>query len=188
MRHGLAALVMLTALAAAAPASAHHILGRPAYGYNGDASSPPSISLEVQIGKYNATMMAFPLELKPRQPVRVKLYATRLDTAQRFDGAVTFTVRDDGWLPAAEETLGVQTLNGDGVYAQGMEFSRDGDYVITAKFESDGEPYIIDFPVVVGKPLPVVPLAAAAGLVAAVLGAISWAKRRRRQVGRPARA
>ncbi len=188
MRHGLAVLVILTAMVAGPAAWAHHILGRPAYGYNGDASTPPSISLEVQIGKYSVNMMAYPLVLKPRQRVRIKLYATRLDTAQRFDGKVTFTVRDDGWLPAQEETLGVQTLNGDGIYAQGMEFSRDGNYIITAKFEAGGEPYVIDFPVVVGRPLPVGPLAAAGFLVATVLGAISLAKRRSRRAGRPARA
>ena len=169
------------------PAAAHHILGRPAYGYSGDASSPPSISLEVQIGKYTANMMAFPLELKPHDPVRIKMYATRLDNGQAFDGQVTFSVRDDGWLPAKEETVGVQTLNGDGVYAQGMEFSKDGDYVITASFEADGEPYVVDFPVVVGRPLPVVELAAGGLLVAGVLGGISLAKRRQR-ARRPAHA
>ena len=179
MRRALAAFALVVAVIPL-PAVAHHILGRPAYGYSGDASSPPSISLEIQIGKYTANMMAFPIELKPHDPVRVKMYATRLDNGRAFDGQVTFSVRDDGWLPEKEEMVGVQTLNGDGVFAQGLEFSKDGDYVITASFEADGEPYVIDFPVVVGKPLPVVGLAAAGLLVAGVLGGISLAKRRQR--------
>ncbi len=170
-------LIMMTLLAA--PASAHHVLGRPAYAYNGDSSTPPSISLEVQIGKFNATMMAFPFELRARQPVRIKLYATRLDGGTRFDGTVTFGVKDDSWLPSDEEVLGEQAMNDNGVFDQIMEFRRDGDYIITAKFEADKEPYVIDFPVTVGKPAPVAPLAAAGGLLFALLLAIPWIKKRR---------
>jgi len=179
-RWSTAILLAAVTVGTACPASAHHILGRPSYNVDGDASTPPSISLEVQIGHFNVTMMAFPIQLKARQPVRVKLYATRLDGGKRFDGNVTFSVRDDSWFPATEEVLAVQRMDDNGVYSQGMEFKQDGDYVISAKYEADTEPYVIDFPVTVGNPMPKGFLAGAAGLVAVVLTGISLAKRKRR--------
>ena len=161
------------------PAFAHHILGRPAYSYNGDSSTPPSISLEVQIGHFNVTAMAFPVELKVREPVRIKVYATRLDSDARFNGEVAFSVRDDSWLSSKEEQVATQTMDDNGVYSQNLEFRHDGNYIVTAKFDADGEPYVIDFPVSVGKPVPVTFLVSAAALLGLVLWVITAIKRRR---------
>jgi hypothetical protein len=173
-------LALLVLVAVSHPALAHHILGRPAYSYNGDSSTPPSMSLEVQIGHFNVTAMAFPVELKVREPVRIKVYATRLDSDDRFNGEVTFSVRDDTLFPSTDEKVATQIMDDNGVYTQALEFKRDGNYIITAQFQADGEPYIVDFPVTVGKPMPTTFLVSAGAVVALGLFTVSAIKRRRR--------
>jgi len=172
------ALLMLALLGLATPVSAHHVLGRPAYSVGADSNTPPGLQVETQIGHYLVTYMAFPAFPKPNEPGRVNLYATHLDTGEIFRGEVTFKVRDDRWF-APEEVLGVQAID-DNVYRQGFEFSRAGDYIISAVFEAGGEPYIIDFPLRIGDPAPIGPIGWTVGAIGAVLVGVNLAQRKRR--------
>ncbi|HHL40933.1 MAG TPA: hypothetical protein ENJ37_10545 [Deltaproteobacteria bacterium] len=173
-------LVLCTAWSGAAPA--HHILGRPAYSLSEDSNTPPSMQVETQIGDYLVTYMVFPAFPKPGEPGRINLYASRLDNGETYDGEVTFAVRDDSWLnrffTPDEEIIGVQKLDIN-VYRQGFEFRNAGDYIITARFESGGEPYIIDFPLRIGEPSRIGPVGIAVGVVAAVLAAVSIFQRKK---------
>jgi hypothetical protein len=38
------------------------------------------------------------------------------------------------------------------VYRQGFEFKQAGNYIISAQFQADNEPYVIDFPLTIGNP------------------------------------
>ncbi len=140
------------------PASAHHVLGRPAYSLNEDSNTPPSMAVETQIGQFFVTYMVFPAFPKANSPGRLNLYAARIDNGEAFNGEVSFFVRDNGWLDGlagdGEEKIGTQLID-DGVYRQGFVFSEDGSYLIRAYFEADGEPYEIDFPLQVGKASPI---------------------------------
>lgn len=173
-----AACLMLSLVTIALPCHAHHVLGRPAYSLNEDSNTPPSMQVETRIGSYFVSYMVYPAFPRPGEAGRVNLYARRIDTGQAFDGEVTFRVRDAGWFTSAEELLGVQPID-DGVYRQGFVFSEDGDYIITAEFSSDGEPYILDFPLRVGTPFPIGPLGLAIGVIVAVLVGVSVMQRRR---------
>ncbi len=159
-------------------AMAHHVLGRPAYSLNEDSNTPPSMQVETQIGDYFVTYMVFPAFPRPGAPGRINLYATRLDDGRPFHGEVTFKVRDDSWFGGREEILGVQSPD-DNVYRQGFVFTDAGDYVITAEFESEGEPYVIDFPLRIGDPAPIGPIGLAVGTIVAVLLGVNLAQRRR---------
>ena len=159
---------------------AHHVLGRPAYSLSEDSNTPPSMQVETQIGEYFVTYMAYPAFPKPNQQGRVNLYASRIDNGNTFDGEVTFKVKDDSWFSDKEEVLGKQNID-DGVYRQGFVFNQAGNYIITAEFESGGEPYIIDFPLQIGDPSPMGPLGISVFVIILVIVAVNITQRRRMQ-------
>ncbi|MDP6352548.1 MAG: hypothetical protein QF926_05065 [Alphaproteobacteria bacterium] len=167
------------------PALGHHILGRPAYDLDADSNTPPSMNGEAQIGAYIVTYMLFPAFPEPQKPGRISFYAARIDDGTPFQGQVTFTVRDDSWLSwlglgmdGPERTLGVQSPD-DNIFRQRFRFHDAGDYIVTVAFEAGGEPYIIDFPVRIGEPMPVGPIGAGIGLLLIAGLAVSLIQRRR---------
>jgi hypothetical protein len=162
---------------------AHHILGRPAYSLNEDSNTPPSMNLETQIGKYFVTAMVYPAFPKPNEAGRIHLYANHLDTNKPLQAKVTFTVRDDRWFGAETEQLGAQVVD-DSVYRQGFVFREEGNYIITATFEADDEPYTIDFPLRVGNPLPIGLLGGLVGVVLVVLVGVSVFQRKKVKQGK----
>lgn len=159
---------------------AHHVLGRPSYSLSEDSNTPPSMQVETQIGKYYVTYMAYPAFPKPDEAGRVNLYASRIDNGNPFVGEITFKVRDDSWFANKEEILGVQNID-DGVYRQGFIFKTAGDYIITAQFSSEGEPYIIDFPLTIGKPFPVGPIGSAVVVILLVIAGVNITQIKRLQ-------
>ncbi len=183
------ALLMVTVwLLPANTAVAHHVLGRPSYSLNEDSNTPPAMQAEVQIGDYLVTYMAFPAFPRPKEPGRINLYATRLDDGEPYDGKVTFKVRNDSWLSwfgigGSGQKLGRQAPD-DNVYRQGYLFDEAGDYIISAEFAVDGEPYVVDFPLRIGEPPPIGPLGVAVGLLIAVLVTVSVIQRRRAMTGK----
>lgn len=159
---------------------AHHVLGRPSYSLGDDSNTPPSMQVETQIGEYYVTYMAFPAFPKPKQPGRVNLYATRIDSGKSFEGKVTFKVKDDSWFSSKVETIGTQDPD-DTVFRQGFIISEAGDYIIRAEFEAGGEPYSIDFPLQIGDPMPVGPLGISVMLIFLILITVNITQRRRLQ-------
>lgn len=172
-------LVLLISGFAALNASAHHVLGRPAYSLNEDSNTPPSMQVETQVGDFSINYMVYPAFPKAGERGRINLYASTLDTGESFNGTVRFTVRDDSWFAAEEEVLGTQQPD-DFVFRQGFVFNEDGDYIITAEFESGGEPYIIDFPLRVGELSAVGPPGIAVAIILLTLVAVSVLQRRKR--------
>ncbi len=176
-----AKLIVFTVLLASyiSAVQAHHVLGRPAYSLNEDSNTPPSMQIETQIGSYFVTYMVFPAFPKPNEPGRVNLYVSRMDNGESFHGEVTFSVRDDRLFGVdAEEIIGTQTID-DGVYRQGFLFKEEDNYIITARFESEGEPYIIDFPLQIGESSSMVPVGIAAGSIVLVLLSVNVVQRRK---------
>ncbi len=158
---------------------AHHVLGRPSYSLGEDSNTPPSMQVETQIGNYYVTYMAFPAFPKANEQGRVNIYASRIDNGVPFDGEVTFKVRNDSWFASKEEVLGVQKID-DNVYRQGFVFKNDGNFIITAEFESDGEPYQIDFPLRIGEPSSMGPIGITVGVLILVLISVNVLQRKRR--------
>lgn len=180
--HGLSVLVLFCILSCfnVPDTYAHHVLGRPSYSLGEDSNTPPSMQVETQIGEYYVTYMAFPAFPKPNEPGRVNLYTTRIDTGKSFEGKVTFKVKDDSWFSSKIETIGTQEAD-DAVFRQGFIISEAGNYIIRAEFEAGGEPYVIDFPLQIGDPLPVGPLGISVLLVFLILISVNITQRRRLQ-------
>lgn len=179
---------MALVLACADFAAAHHVLGRPAYSLNEDSNTPPDAQAEIQVGDYLVTSMVFPAFARPGDPGRINLYISRIDDGTPFQGKVTFKVRDDSWLSWAgiginEETLGSR-LPDNNVFRQRFVFREAGDYIVTARFEAGGEPYIIDFPMRIGEPAPIGPIGITVGLLMVVLVSVSVMQRRRSMTGK----
>lgn len=173
-------ILLLISLLLFPDVNAHHVLGRPAYSLSEDSNTPPSMQVETQIGDYFVTYMAYPAFPKPNESGRVNLYAARIDNGDSFRGEVTFKVKDDRWFSDKQEILGVQKID-DGVYRQGFIFNESGDYIITAEFVADGEPYIIDFPLQIGDPFPIGPLGMSVVIILLILFSVNIIQRRRLQ-------
>ncbi len=184
----LALMVMALWLPATDFAAAHHVLGRPAYSLNEDSNTPPAMQAEIQIGDYLVTYMVFPAFPRPQEPGRISLYASRIDDGMPYEGEVTFKVRRDSWTSwfgfgGGGVTLGVQPPD-DHVFRQGYLLDQAGDYIVSAEFQADGEPYVIDFPLRIGAPPPIGPMGIAVGLLIAVLVTITLLQRRRAMTGK----
>ena len=173
-------VILLSSIFIINHAFAHHVLGRPSYSLGADSNTPPSMQVETQIGEYYVTYMAFPAFPKPNQQGRVNLYAARIDNGDTYNGEVIFKVRDDSWFSAKEEVLGTQNID-DGVYRQGFVFSKAGNYIVTAEFESGGEPYVIDFPLRIGEPSSIGPIGLAVFIIILAIVAVNITQRRRLQ-------
>jgi len=183
-----AVFVLALSLLPSGYAAAHHVLGRPAYSLNEDSNTPPGTQYEVQIGDYVVTYMAYPAFPRPDVPGRINLYASRIADGVPFAGDVTFKVRDDSWLSGIfggteQEILGTQKPD-DNVFRQGFVFEEEGDYMISAEFEANGEPYIVDFQLRIGEPTPYGILGVAVALVLAALLGVSLVQRRRAMAGK----
>ncbi len=160
-------------------AFAHHVLGRPAYKLNEDSNTPPSMQVETQVGDYFVSYMVYPAFPRANEPGRINLYATRLDGSGPFRGKIKFTVREDGWFADGKvESIGSQILD-DNVFRQGFVFSEEGDYIISANFESEGQPYTIDFPLRVGNPGHFGTMVSILAALVALLIGISFIQRKR---------
>lgn len=181
-------LLIVAWIALTDAASAHHVLGRPSYQLGEDSNTPSSQQAQVQIGDYMVTYMVFPAFPQPNTPGRISLYVKRFDNGDTFNGKVAFKIRDDVLAPALqdphEEFIGVQELDDNKVYRQSFQFSQAGDYIVSAGFEVDGEPYVVDFTLRVGDVSPVSPLVIAGGIVLIVLAGVSITQRRRAMTGK----
>ncbi len=181
-------LVVMAWLTMAGVAGAHHVLGRPAYSLNEDSNTPPAMQAEVQTGDYFVTYMAFPAFPRPGHPGKISLYVRRIDDGTPFQGKVAFKVRNSSWLSwlgigNESHRLGLQPPD-DNVFRQGFFFGEAGDYIITAEFEADGEPYVIDFPLRIGEPPPLGPIGIAVGALVIVLLTVNIVQRRRSMTGK----
>ena len=173
-------LICLLSCLAVSEAQAHHVLGRPSYSLGDESNTPPSLEVETQVGDYYITYMAFPAFPKPNEAGRVNLYAKRIDNGKSFAGRVTFKIMDDNWFKSDSETIGTQSPD-DSVFRQGFVISKAGDYIIRAEFEAGGAPYVIDFPLRIGEPLPVGPLGITVIVIVVILLTVNITQRRRLQ-------
>ncbi len=172
-------LLSLWLLLLASVAQAHHVIGRPSYSLNEDSNTPPSIQVETQIGDYFVTYMVFPAFPRPNEPARINLYASRISGDQPYQGKVSFSIRDDSWFGGNEEDIGTQDVDYN-VFRQNFVVSKAGNYIVTARFEADGQPYIVDFPLRIGKPAPIGTIGIIVSVALVVLFGLNLIHRRRR--------
>ncbi len=170
------------------PATAHHVLGRPASSLNEDSNTPSSIQNEVRVGDYLVNYMVYPAFPKPGENGQINVTVEQLGSGAPFDGKVTFTIRDDAWyaglgFAGAETDLGAQVLD-DHIFRQRVVFPANGPYRISARFDGNGEPHTIEFPVRIGEASAFGPIGIAIGGLLIVLVSVSLIQRRRSLTGK----
>jgi len=169
----------LLLLMLAGGAQAHHVIGRPSYNLNEDSNTPPSIEVDTQIGEYAVTYMVFPAFPRPNEPSRINLYVKRIDSGEVYQGKVRFSIHDSGWFGGNDEPIGTQAIDYN-VFRQNFIVRKAGDYVVTARFEANGQPYVIDFPLRIGDPPPIGTIGVIVTITLVVLFGLNLIHRRRR--------
>jgi hypothetical protein len=159
LRISCVALVAVAALLTADFAAAHHVLGRPAYSLNEDSNTPSAAQGESMIGDFLVTYMVYPAFPRPRERGRINLYLKDRRAKTSYEGKVTFRIRDNSllsrlWGDSHAARLGSQAPD-DQVFRQGFVFPENGEYMLSAEFIVAGQPLKFEFPLRVGKPMPV---------------------------------
>ncbi len=183
----LVAIFILGVTLFAGAAQAHHVLGRPAYSLGEDSNTPPGSEVELQVGEFAISYMAFPAFPQPRERGRLNVYAAYLKDGRPFAGEMSFRVREAGWFASTEEHLLGSQHPDDGVHRQGYSLEAAGKYTILVEFEAGGEPYLLEFPLQVGQPsrLPAIGVGVAVFAVLAVAATALRRRRRARGLARP---
>ncbi|MFK5970713.1 MAG: hypothetical protein QM487_11425 [Candidatus Marithrix sp.] len=170
-------LLLILVILPLSSAMAHHILGRPTYSLNEDSNTLSSMQVETHIGSYFINYIVFPAFPRPNEPGKINLYATNISTNQLFAGQIIFKVRNNSWFNSNEKQLGIQTSD-DNIFRQNFIFSRSGNYIITAIFEANNEPYIIDFPLQIGRPPPIGSIGITVAVIVLILLGVSIIQRK----------
>ena len=176
----IAACCFLAVVALQSTAYAHEVAGQPSHVLSEDPDAPPSVQMQTRIGQFDVTITAFPAFLKPDERGTVNLYASRIDNGQPYAGEVTFKVRDDSLFSNWEQTIGTQQIHDDH-FSQDFVFKDEGDYIIRAEFEADGEPYSVDLPLTIGTPLSFGTIGIVGGAILIALVTVNLVQRRRLQ-------
>ncbi len=150
MRRAVRSGVCLALLAGAA--GAHHIMGIPHYAYDESYPQAPVITYAVEAGPYLVKVTGYPGRPAPGELAEVHAYIARADDARVFSGPIEARVERDGmlgpevvWGPAA-------TRFEENLHKVSPTFGEAGHYRIRLELDLEGEPYEIDFPIVVGDP------------------------------------
>ena len=170
----------LLAVALQSSANAHDVPGKPSHVLSDDPNAPPSVQMETQVGRYHLTLIAFPAFLAPGEAGTANLYASRVDDGQPFLGEVTFKVSNDSLFSSREETIGTQQIHGDH-YSQNFVFEGNGDYIIRAEFEADGQSHAVGLPLTIGTPSSLGTIGAVIAAILIALVTVNLVQRRRLQ-------
>lgn len=149
----LALLSGLAALALTGAAAAHHILGIPHYAYDESYPQAPVITYAVQAGPYVIKVTGYPGKPAPGELAQVHAYVVRGDDpAAIYSGPIEARLERDGlggasvvWGPSA-------TRFEDNLHKLAPRFGPEGHYRLRLELDLEGQPYEIDFPMVVGEP------------------------------------
>jgi hypothetical protein len=161
-------LFMLIVAVFAHPASAHHILGIPHYAYDEQYPQAPVLTYLVDTGPFTIQMTGYPGKPSPGEPCALNVYIRYRETGVPLDVPVELVVYRDrliGEDPVVYGPLGASLE--DAVYKFHPKFGGEANYLARITFEHDGEPWIVDLPMVVGEPGS--PWAVVAGVVIAVV-------------------
>ncbi len=188
----IAALLLVVSVAAPLPTQAHHILGIPHYAYDEQYPQTPVLTYRVDAGAHEVRMTGYPGVPAPGERCSLHVYIRHSGSGALFDDTVTLTVSEDRLIGSDPVVYGPITASlEEAVYKFFPEFESEANYVARIEFEADGEPWIIDLPMVVGEPgspwLVLAGVALATVIFLVVIRAVRI-KRRRRARRAPARS
>jgi hypothetical protein len=135
-------------------------------------------------------MTGYPGVPKPGERCSLHVYIRRASTGALFDDRVTLTVAEDRLIGSDPVVYGPVTAQlEESVYKFFPEFESEANYVAKIEFQADGEPWILELPMVVGEPgspwLVLAGVSAATVVFLVFVRAIRIKKRRREKSGLP---
>ena len=162
-----AAMAFCIVATLAVDASAHHILGIPHYAYDERYPQVPILTYRVVAGTHEFQMTGYPGMPRPGEQSFLNVYIRDTQSGAPFDGAVQLEVRRDRLFGSDPVVYGpVDARLDESVYKFYPRFEHESNYTIRIRWDVQGVPWIIDLPMVVGKPGS--PWAVAAGFAAGV--------------------
>jgi ferredoxin-type protein NapH len=185
-----AALALVVLAGAAGETAAHHILGIPHYAYDERYPQVPILTYRVLAGTHDFEMTGYPGMPRPGEQSFLNVYVRDKDSGAPFDGIVRLEVRRDRLIGDDPVVYGpVQAHLEESVYKFYPRFEDEANYTIRISWDVEGVPWIIDLPMVVGKPgSPWAVMAGFAGGIGAFLIVIRAARIKLRRRARRTRA
>ncbi len=134
-------------------ATAHHILGIPHYAYDESYPQAPVITYSVEAGPYVVKVTGYPGKPAPHELSQVNAYIVRSDDASAiYSGAIEARLERDGLLGPTVVWGPTATRFESNLHKLSPQFGDEGRYRLRLEMQLDGQPYEIDFPLVVGEP------------------------------------
>jgi hypothetical protein len=140
-------------LALAGIGTAHHILGIPHYAYDESYPQAPVITYAVEAGPYLVKVTGYPGKPAPNELSQVHAYIVRSDdSAAIYSGAIAARLERDGLLGPSVVWGPTAMRFESNLHKLAPQFGDEGRYRLRLEMELEGQPYEIDFPMVVGEP------------------------------------
>lgn len=140
-------------LSLAGLATAHHILGIPHYAYDESYPQAPVITYSIEAGPYLIKVTGYPGKPAPNELSQVHAYIVRRDDASAiYSGAIEARLERDGLLGSTVVWGPTGTRFESNLHKLSPQFGDEGRYRLRLEMQLEGQPYEIDFPLVVGEP------------------------------------
>ena len=134
-------------------AAAHHILGVPHYAYDESYPQAPVITYVVEAGPYKINVTGYPGRPAPGELGEVHAYIRRAtDESEVFAGPISARLERDRMLGPEVVWGPLDTRFEENLHKLTPSYGEAGNYRIRLEMMLEGQPYEIDFPMVVGDP------------------------------------
>jgi hypothetical protein len=182
-----AVLCAFSLVALSAVAAAHHIMGVPHYAYDESYPQAPVITYAVEAGPYVIKLTGYPGRPAPGELSEVRAYISRSEGGEVFEGPISARIERDGLLGPEVIWGPTETRFEENLHKLSPRYGEAGNYRVRLEMMLEGQPYEIDFPLVVGDPAdPAAVLVAWGGALLALIVMVRAARiklaRRRRAV------
>jgi hypothetical protein len=171
------AWITLCAVALGPVLFAHHILGIPHYAYDEEYPQAPVITYRVEAGPYLLNLTGYPGKPTPQELCQMHVYVRRTaDEKDIFAGPIQVAIHREKFL-GEECVFGPrETRFDENLHKFSPVYGEEGRYRVRLEMMLEGEPYEIDFPMIVGNPpdpwTPILSWLAAAAFLIVVVRAI----------------
>ena len=146
-------LAGVAAVALASVALAHHIMGIPHYAYDESYPQAPVITYAVEAGPYTIKVTGYPGKPGPGELAQIHAYVVRTaDASAIYDGPIEARLERDGLFGPTVIWGPTSTRFEENLHKLAPQFGDEGHYRIRLEMQLEGQPYEVDFPMVVGEP------------------------------------
>jgi len=156
---------------------AHHILGIPHYAYDEEYPQAPVITYRIEAGPYLLNLTGYPGKPIPGELSQMHVYVRRsAQEADIFPGPIQVEIHREKMLGEERVYGPAETRFDENLHKFSPTYDQEGRYRVRLEMILEGEPYEIDFPMIVGDPpnpwIPILSWLGAAAFLIVVVRAI----------------